>query len=1097
MWTPHTSMEEALAKIRAKIPPPLPVSRGHPLPLSLAQERLWFLDQLAPGMYSSYNATFLTGQLDIVALEQGLNEVIRRHESLRTNYKVIDGRPVQVIDLPERVSLSVVDLQKLPGNECEAEAWRLITKNSQRPFKLDQDMLFRCTLLKLGTEEYVFLLIGHCVLFDEGSVSIFFQELAELYEAFSKGRPSPLPELTIQYADFVDWQRRHLAETRKMHLSYWRQCLAGDLSTLQLPTDYPRMANQTFKGARQSLVLPESLSDALKALSCQEEITLFMLLLAGFQTLLYRYTGQSDVTVVSPVDARSRAQFEGLIGCFVNMLVLRAKLSGDPSFQELLGRVRSVTLEALSHQDLPFETMVQELGLESSLRHHWPFQVMFAFHKAPFLQLPNLAAKHMVSYNLPAKLDLILCVTEIEHKLTLTFEYNADLFYPESIARMSGHLKSLLAGIVANPSERISALPILSKAERQQLLVEWNNTQLDYPRGLCLHQRFEAQVTRVPDSVAVTCNGKQLTYQELNCQANQLAHYLQALDVGPETVVGLCVERSIEMAVGLLGILKAGGVCLKLDPASPRERLAFVVKDAKATVVLTQSRFVDALPGDKVHLVCLDQMWAMIATGSKENVESEVMVDHACFVMYTSGSTGAPKGVITSHRSECSWQLPETAPYRLTEADVFLLTVYATGDMFWPWLSGARVVIANDVGYKDSAYLVRLVAQEQVTFAYFVPSMLRVFLEEEGLDACACLKRIRCGGEPLSVELQERFFARLGIELHNYYALTEAGTIIWDCRRRDNRRFVPIGRPTANTRVYLLDSRLRLVPIGVPGEICIGGAEMARGYLNRPDLTAEKFIPDPFSDEPGARIYRTGDLARYLPDGNIDFLGRLDHQVKIRGFRIELGEIEAVLSQHPAVRKAVVLASDDVPGDRRLIAYLVPSQEEPVPAYHVLRRFLAKKLPDHMIPAAFVFLDAIPLTPNGKVDRRKLPAPDLTRLSSKAPFVAPRTLAEEVVARIWTQVLGVEQVGVYDNFFELGGHSLLAIQVISRLRRVFQVEIPLHTLFEMPTISSLVDEIAQAWGESGVVEEIARTFRELEQLSEDEVKILLQEITER
>jgi amino acid adenylation domain-containing protein len=1080
---------------RDQAPLPLSVSRSNTLPLSFAQERLWFLDQLASGAFNSYSATHLGGRLDAATLEQSLNEIVRRHESLRTDYRIADGQLVQAVNQPKPVSLPVVDLRGLSRDERETEALRLITEHSQTPFEPDRDSLFRCTLLRLDVEDHVFLLVGHPTIFDEWSMGVFLRDLAELYRDPVEGRSSRLAEL--QYADFAVWQRQHVAaEARRDHLPYWKQRLGGDLPVLEIPTDYPRLATRTPQRARQSLALPENLYSELKALSCREGATLFMFLMAAFQVLLHRYTGQGDIVVGFPTANRNRVEFEGLIGRFANTLLLRTELSGDVSFRRLLDRVRSTALEAYAHQDLPFEVMAKELEIAPG--HERPFQVMLAPQKARFLQLSGLVARHIASHSVPAQFDLILYAMETEQGLILTLEYNADLFDCGTIVRMLGHFNSLLEGIMANPNACVSTLPILSEAERQQM-IEWNDTQVDYPKG-CLHEFFEARIEQNPDNIAVVCEDKQLTYRALNQRANQLAHYLRTRGVGPETTVGFYVEHSVEMAVGLLGILKAGGACLSLNPALPEKRLAFMLKDAGASVLLTQSRVVDDFPQREVdQVICLDLVWETILTESKENVASGALADHAAFISYTSGSTGDPKGAILPHGSESIWHLPETAPYKLSQTDTFLqIAHHAMGDMFWPWFNGARAVIASDRGYKDSAYLADLITEEHITVAGFVPTMLHMLLEEEKLGSCTCLRLVGCGGEPLLINAQERFFVRLEAELYNEYGLTEAGSIVWHCKRgetwNNNQRFVPIGHPTANTRVYLLDSYLQPVPIGVPGEICIGGEQLARGYLNAPGLTAEKFLPDPFNYEPGMLLYRTGDLARYLPDGSIDFLGRLDHQTKIRGFRVEPGEIEIVLSQHPAVYEAAVLARDDLPGDRCLVAYYVSAQEH-APTSRDLRRFLREKLPEYMVPSAFVMLDALPLTPNGKVNRLQLPVPDLGR-PGEEPLVAPRTATERVIAGIWTKALGIERVGIYDDFFELGGHSLLAMQVVSRLRDIFRVEMPLHTMFEKPTIDGSVGAVTQLWGGAEVVEEIAQTLMELERLSEDEVMVMLQQISE-
>jgi amino acid adenylation domain-containing protein len=674
----------------------------------------------------------------------------------------------------------------------------------------------------------------------------------------------------------------------------------------------------------------------------------------------------------------------------------------------------------------------------------------------------------------PHPFDLALELQETPEGIKGLFEYNTDLFDKETISRMVGHFQTLLEDIVANPQARISELPILTEPERYQILVEWNDTKVNYPLNKSLHQLFEEQVERTSEAIAVVFEHQKLTYEQLNSQANQLARYLQQLGVKPETLVGICVKRSLEMVVGLLGILKAGGAYVPLDPDYPSERLAYMLEDSQIPVLLTQGNLSNQLPTHQAQVICLDTDWQKIAQHGRENLVCEVTPDNLAYVIYTSGSTGKPKGAMNTLRGICNRLLWMQDTYKLDSSDRVLQKTPFSFDVsvwefFLPLLTGACLVVAKPEGHKDSAYLVNLIAQQKITTLHFVPSMLQVFLEEEGLERCHCLKRVICSGEALPWKLQERFFARLECELHNLYGPTEAAIDVtyWKCERESPLRTVPIGRPIANTQIYILDPHLQPVPIGVPGELHIGGVQIARGYLNRPELTEQKFIPNPFQNS--EKLYKTGDLVRYLPDGNIEYLRRLDHQVKIRGFRIELGEIESVISQHPAVRETVVIAKGETLENQQLIAYVVlhqktREQNQQTLTISNLRRFLKKKLPDYMVPAAFVVLNAFPLTPNGKVNRRDLPEPDQSQLHLESTFVAPRTFVEQQIADLWAEVLKLERVGIHDNFFELGGYSLIGIQMMTRLRQNLGVELPLHILFEAPTIAKLSDRIEKKRG---------------------------------
>jgi amino acid adenylation domain-containing protein len=1052
-------------------PPMQPVSRDGVIPLSLAQERLWFLDQLEPGC-AAYNipaALRLQGLLNVAALEQSLNATIRRHEILRTTFPAEDGRPFQDIAPARPWSLPVVDLRETPAHEREAQVRALAREEGQRPFDLARGPLIRATLLRLAAEEHVPLLTLHHIVSDGWSQGMFWRELGVLYEAFAAGKPSPLPELGIQYADFAVWQRQWLqGEVLDRQLAYWKQQLTG-LPVLQLPTDRPRPPVQTFRGARHPVLFSPTLLQGLKGLSQRHGATLFMTLLAAFQALLYRYTGQADIPVGSFIANRHWLETEGLIGFFVNTLVLRTDLSGNPSFQELLGRVRKVTLGAYSHQDFPYERLVEELRPPRDLSRNPLFQVLFALRNTPrqAQELPGLTLSSLDVYNETAKFDVTLELGETPEGLSGWFEYSTDLFDATTIGRMAGHFQTLLEGIVAHPEQRVATLPLLLTDERHRLLMELNDTAADYPRDTCIHEVFEDQVAQTPNAVAVVCEGAHLTYQELNRRANQVAHHLRMLGVGPEVLVGLCTERSLEMVVGLLGILKAGGAYVPLDPTYPLERLAFMLEDAQAPVLLTQEGLVARLPDHRAAVICLDSGWPTIARHREENPSGGVTAENLASVLYTSGSSGRIKGVLGTHRTTLNvlawlWQAYPFSPEEVTCQKTSMSFVDSIQELLGPLLRGIRTVLVPTEALQDPYRLVPTLAAHRVTRILLVPSLLRVLLDTHP-DLQRRLPSLTLwfsGGELLSRELWQVFQERLpDSRLVNLYGASEdAADVTWfdASSMRQEHRSVPIGRPIANTQVYVLSRHLQPVPVGVLGELHVGGAGLARGYLNRPDLTAEKFIPHPFSDKPGARLYKTGDLARYLPDGHLEYLGRFDHQVKVRGVRVELGEVEAVLGQHPAVRQAVILAQEDTPGDTRLMAYVVPTQE-PAPASSELRTFLKAKLPVFMIPSAFVALEALPLTPNGKVDRSALPQAEGIRPELESGFVAPHNAFERQLTQIWEDLLGVQPIGVQDDFFELGGHSLLAVQLFAHMEKRMGIRLSLATLFQRPTIAHLAD----------------------------------------
>lgn len=918
------------------------IAQPRKFPLSFAQQRLWFLTQFEPesAAFNISRAVRMIGRLDRAALGKTFNALIARHESLRTNFELVNGEPMQIINPPGEAEVSFVDLTQLSSDKREAAVQRLLGEATQHVFDLVNGRLLRASLLQLDEQEHVFSLTIHHIISDGWSMGVLFREIGELYEAFVNDRSSPLADLPIQYSDFAVWQRELLqGDVLETQLAYWREQLADAPAILELPSDRPRPAIQTFNGVCHSIVLPRTLSDSLSELSRREGVTLFMTLLATFQTLLSRYTNQEDIVVGTPIANRTRAELEGLVGFFVNTVVLRTDCSGDPTFRQLLRRVREVALQAYAHQDLPFEKLVEDLRPERSLTHMPLFQVLFAVQNAPkvALNLTDLELQELPFVGQTASFDLSVFIGEISSGLRLTFEYNTDLFEAETIARMVGHFQMLLEGACLNPDQRIGNLPLFTNAERQRLVDVWNDTNADYPRDSCIHQVFDAQVKRTPEAVALISEGRQLSYRELNERANQLAHYLQGLGAGPEMLVAICVERSAEMILMLLAVLKAGAAYVPLDPDYPEERVSFILEDSRAPILLTLNHLLPILPAQNCEVVCVDADRERIAEESVENVASGTTPENVAHIIYTSGSTGRPKGVVGTHRAAVNrfhwmWQ---TYPFKEGEVcsqKTALSFVDSVWEIFGPLLKGIPLVILADDVVKDPQGFIAALRSHRVSRLVLVPSLLRVMLEgDEGLNGqLPNLKYCICSGEALPVDLAKTFRRQMPhCVLLNLYGSSEVAADVscYEVRNTEALNTIPIGQPIANTRIYILDATLQPAGIGIPGEIHIGGEGHARGYLNHSEVTAEKFVPDPFSAEPGVRLFKTGDIGRFLSDGNIEYRGRRDHQVKIRGFRIELGEIEASIKTHPAVAQAVVLAREDQPGDKRLVAYVVPGQD--------------------------------------------------------------------------------------------------------------------------------------------------------------------------
>lgn len=1053
-----------MARLKQNVEPRLPCISRSPrqavAPLSFAQERLWFLAQLEPAssFYNNAGAIRLQGKLNREALEQSLREIVRRHEVLRTAFTVYENQPQQVMADETPVVIEKVDLREWFGKEQMEKAQAQVMKKAQQPFDLTAYPLLRATLPVLGAEEHILLLVMHHIISDGWSIGVLIREFVALYEAFRAGHLSPLPELPVQYADYAVWQREWLqGEMLEEELSYWKEQLQGSPAVLELPADRPRPAVQSHRGAAYCFTVSSAIAERLKALSRREGVTLFMVLLAAFKVLLWRYSGQQNLCIGTPVANRRRVELERLIGFFVNTLVLRTDLSGNPSFREFLRQVREVCLGAQTHQDLPFEKLVEEIAPARDMSHSPLFQVMFVLQNAPeaVLKIEGLKITPLEVDICSAKFDLTLSITERENGLEAWFEYSTDLFDASTIARMADHYSTLLEDILSRLDAPLDDLQLLTKAERYHLLLEWNATEAEYPQNQCLHELFEAQVEKTPEAVAVIHKNHSLTYAELNSRANQLGHYLRNLGVGPEVVVAICVERSLEMVVGILGVLKAGGAYVPVEPSYPQERKASLLADSTPRVVLAQTRWMEDLPLGDIKSICLDEDWDVISQYPVSAPANKNAPGNLAYVIYTSGSTGKPKGVQITHQNAAHSTWARFGYYQKPVGRFLLLSSFAfdssVAGIFWTLSQGGCLRLPEEGHQCDPLILEKEIAKKGVTHLLCLPSFYQLLLEQGG-PRLGSLQVVIVAGEVCPPGLVNRHYKTLPhVALFNEYGPTE-GTVwstVYRCKDEREER-ISIGRPISNACAYVLDQCLQPVPIGIKGELYIGGIGLARGYLNRPELTAERFIPNPFG-EAGNRLYRIGDLARYKPDGNIEYLGRIDHQIKIRGYRIELGEVEAVLLRHPQVKEAVTAAREDMPGDSRLVAYVVG--KEPIPAVRELRAYLKEILPEYMVPVAFMFLEALPLAPNGKIDRTALPVPDVEAQFTHQ-YVAPRTATEEILAKIWAQVLGVGQVGIHDSFFDLGGYSMLAVQLTFRIREAFGVDMPLRVLFEWPTIEA-------------------------------------------
>ncbi|GCF08361.1 amino acid adenylation domain-containing protein [Dictyobacter arantiisoli] len=1062
-------IEEALRRQHTQIISPIEASsRPEYLPLSFAQQRLWFLNQLEPDStaYHIPQATRVRGLLNRIALEQALLGVIQRHENLRTTFPMREEQPIQQISPKPLTRMPVVDLSKLGQQEGEDEARRLAQQEAQQPFDLVNGPLLRCWLLQLESQEdTVLLLTMHHIISDGWSMSILVRELTSLYTAFPHMETASLPALPIQYADYALWQRSSLqGEVLERQLDYWKTQLSG-LATQNLPTDHPRQVVQGFQSKWQRVQLPPELTQQLQALSQREGATLFMTLLASFQVLLARYSGQYDIAVGTPIANRTREELAGLIGFFINTLVLRADLSDNPSFVDLLAQVRATALGAYTHQDTPFEQVVEALQPQRDRSRPPLFQAVFVLQNTPDADVSaELSSLQMQGFDVEQNIsqsELRMVVTKNEQGLNADLEYSTALFDSATIKRWLCHWRRLLDEIVADPRQRVLTLPMLIETEKQQIVEEWNASQLAMPEHPSLHQLFEAQVIHEPDAVALVFGENQLTYAALEQRANQLAHYLRAQGIGPDMLVGLYTGRSQEMIIGLLGILKAGAAYVPLDPAYPADRLKFILEDTQVSLVLTCEPLLAQLPAEHVSTLCLDTDWRTIARQTGEKPLGVTDPQHLAYVIYTSGSTGKPKGVLIQHRSICNTIITSIQACEIGRREHIAQCASLSFDVsileiFLALLSGSRLCLVTSETVASGVDLASLLRYQAITVMIVTPSHLEILPATD----FPALQTLLIGGETCSDQTMARWAA--GRRFFTVYGPTEAAIQATTQQRTGPYLQGPlIGRPLANVQVYLLDIYQQPVPIGVPGELCIGGEGLARGYLHQPTLTAERFVPDPFGQRPGQRLYRTGDQARYRANGTIEFLGRQDTQVKLRGYRIELGEIEAVLNQHPQVFQNVVVVKGEEATEKQLVAYVVMDKGAGSTLNTAeLRGYLKEHLPEYMIPAYFILLDALPLTPNGKVDQRALPS-DRERLHSDDAYTAPRNPIEEALLTIWSDLLDLDQIDISDNFFELGGHSLLATQVIARLRSMLDVELPLQAFFEFPTVAGLAAQLQQ------------------------------------
>ncbi len=1047
---------------------------GEPIPLSFSQQQVWLHSQMA-GNNSVYNEAITivrTGALDVAVLKRCLAEIIRRHEIWRTTFDAKDGQPFQVVHpASDQFRLISIDLRSLSESERAIEAMSLAVQDAHEPFDLKKGPLLRATLVRTQDEEYRLYVTFHQIVFDAVSAyRVLLPELTALYEAFSAGKPSPLADPLLQYGDVAYWQQKALGtDDWSRQLSYWRAHLSGELPALQWPNEGARPAYQTHRGAIHRFRFDSKVIEPLVSFCRQEGISSYMACLAGYAALLSRYTGQQDIMIGGLSAGRRRSETESTVGYFVNPLALRINLSGNPTFRELVRQVRGTVLDALANDEVPFGRIVEDLGLRPDPSRNPIFQLILSQQPKVPAFAPGWELITEEVSNGGSKLDMTIVLDERPDAISGPITYNPDLFDASTIARLIQHWQTLLAGAVAAPDRSIAELPLLTDSERQQILVDWNSTRVQYPKNQCVHELFDAQVGRVPEAIALKFKDEEMTYGALGARSNQLARYLQNLGAGPDTPVGLYLGRSSEMIVGLLGVLKAGAACLPLDPSYPADRLSFMLGETRAPILLTTAALEPQLPQHNARVVCLDTDPQLRSMRDSSIASSLVGGDNLAYIIYTSGSTGRPKGVQVTHGGLVNSTLARSTYYKDPVVSFLLLPSFAfdssLAGIFWTLTTGGTLVLPPDELRCDLTGLVELMIRDDVSHVLCVPTLYRQLLKEASLDRVSSLRAAIVAGEECSKELVESHYdlVRHAV-LFNEYGPTEATvwSSVYRCEPGSRFARVPIGRPIANAQIYILDSHFQPVPVGIRGELHVAGAGITRGYLNQAELSEQKFASNPFNDRQPGSLYRTGDLARYLPDGNIEYLGRVDQQVKIRGFRVEPGEIEAALRGCPNVRAAVVSISDDARGDKRLVAHVVPETRPEVTATG-LREHLKRKLPAYMIPDALVFLDALPLSSNGKIDRRALSIsmPDQDE-SSAIGFVAPRDDLETRLARIWEEVLGIKKVGIRNNLFDLGAHSLVVARLLARIEREFGRRMTFASVFEAPTIELFAGALRKA-----------------------------------
>ncbi|MBS2772897.1 amino acid adenylation domain-containing protein [Anoxybacillus sp. PDR2] len=1050
-------------------------SHEYVFPASFSQQRLWLIDKILENksVYNISSCIDVTGNLDIEILTKSLNRIVERHEILRTYFEMDDGELLQIVKPSQEIEIEYVDLQHLTKESIERECSLLAEKEANHQFNLNDpnSNLIKVLLVQVAPEKFKLFITLHHIIADGWSLGLLMEEMSVIYNSLYSGTTDNLSDLSIQYGDYSVWERDLLkSDQMKSKLEFWSDYLGGELPILELPTDMPRPLQQSYKGALFKFEIPLELSESLKKISFKEGSTIYMTLLSAFKILLYRLSGQKDIIVGSPIANRNTEEVEQLIGCFVNNLVLRTDLSGNPTFRELLNLTKKNTTSALSNQEVPFEKILQKVNFKRNNSYSPIFQVMFVFQNTPKqkLNLHNLTIETSRNYNGTCKYDLTLEVTESKNGMECVFEYNNELFKSSTIERWTRHFITLLENIVDNPDKKVSYLSILTHEEKKELLVTWNRTKKEFSKEKCIHHLFEEQVKLNPNKIAVTYENQSITYQELNFSANQLANYLLKNGLHKESLVGICLERSLDMIIALLGVLKAGGAYVPLEPEHPPDRLNFVVKDAKVSIVLTQEKYLEKFMLPKNKIILMDKNKDSISNESEKDLEINCNSGNLVYTIYTSGSTGTPKGVCVEHKQLLNYvydriiklNLNETP--RLSYATVSTLAAdLGNTPIFLSLCTGGHLHVISQERILDTSKLAEYFKLHSIDCLKVVPSHLSLLLSNEDGKYILPKRFLIVGGESLHFDLIERIYNyEHSCVIINEYGPTEAtiGTIDF-VLKNINQKFstdtVPIGKPISNTQIYILDEYYQPVPIGVPGEIFIGGESVARGYFNNPELTADKFLEIPEISK-GNRLYRTGDIARYLPDGNIEYIGRKDDQVKIRGFRVELGEIESIIRQHNNVRELAVIIHKTPNGNQSLVAYVSLFNKDANFQYDV-RKYLKKRLPDYMIPAHFIEMENIPLTPNGKVNRSALPSPSTLHQPADKIYVKPKTVLERGMVKIWEELLETDKIGITDNFFEVGGHSLLAAKLVSKMRKNLGIDVSIQTVFSHPTIEKLIN----------------------------------------